>query len=285
MIYDCFIFYNELDLLEIRLNVLNDVVDKFVLVEGVLTFDGKPKPLFYQENIDRFAKFRDKIIPVTLENFPRFNWRKLRLAGRWDRDNYSHNAVLYGLKGCADNDTIIFSDVDEIPRPEKVREYIGTPKIKTFYQELYYYYLDYLTIDHPEPNAFYQGYKPWHGPVMGDYRLFKKSALDQRTFRSRKDDQHIQVMDGGWHYSFMGGTEMVLDKLRAYVHTEYMDGDTLKKDWVEDQIRAGKDVFKRESMKFQRIQLEDRAPRYVVENQEKYRHLILGEANLLKGKQ
>lgn len=274
MIYDCFVFYDELDLLEIRLNTLNDVVDRFVIVEARETFSQTEKPLFYELNKKRFAKFEDKISTVVIDRFPRMNWKKLRPARNWDRENYQRNALLQGLTQCTNDDIIIFSDVDEIPRPEKVLEYKNTPGIKTFYQEMYFYYLNYLVVDHPEPNSMYKDYKPWHGSVMGSYRYFKKSPNDVRTFRSRKDSEHTMVMDGGWHYSFMGGTEMILKKLRAYAHTEYMGSETFNPQWIEEQVRAGKDVLNR-SMSFKQVALEERAPKYLAENQDLYRHLIV----------
>ena len=82
------------------------------------------------------------------------------------------------------------------------------------------------------------------------------------------------VMDGGWHYSFMGGTEMILKKLRAYAHTEYMNENTFNPAWIEEQMRLGKDVLNRR-VSFKKVPLEEHAPRYVVENQEKYKHLLL----------
>ena len=65
-VYDCFNFFNELDILDIRLHELNDVVDKFVLIESVETFTGKSKPLFYNDNKERFKKFEDKIIHIII---------------------------------------------------------------------------------------------------------------------------------------------------------------------------------------------------------------------------
>ncbi len=274
MIYDCFVFYDELDLLEIRLNVLNDVVDKFVIVESHETFSQTSKPLFYQENKARFKDFEHKIINVIIDKFPRWNWKKMRPARNWDREDFQRNALSRGLAQCTSDDIIIFSDVDEIPRPEKIVEYKNTPGVKTFYQEMYYYYLNYLVVDHTEPNDLYNGYRPWHGTVMATYDYFRKSPNDVRTYRSRKDKDHTMVMDGGWHYSFMGGTEMVLKKLRAYAHTEYMDENTFNPTWIEEQMRLGKDVLNRR-VTFKKIALEVHAPRYLVDNQEKYKHLLL----------
>nr|BFD69069.1 hypothetical protein HAGR004_40910 [Bdellovibrio sp. HAGR004] len=175
---------------------------------------------------------------------------------------------------CKDDDVIIFSDLDEIPRPEKIVEYKDRPGIKTFYQEMYYYYLNNLVVTHPEPNEMYKGYIPWHGSVMANYRYFKKSPNDMRTYRSKRDSEHIMVMDGGWHYSFMGGTKMILKKLRAYSHTEYMHSKTITPEWVEQQVREGKDIFSR-NMSFRTVDLASHAPQYIVENREKFEHFIV----------
>lgn len=274
MIYDCFVFYDELDLLDIRLNVLNDVVDKFVIVESKKTFRGTDKPLFYAENQQRFEKFLPKIVHVVVEDFPKVNWRKLRPFSNWDREDYQRNALKKALLHCKPDDIILFSDVDEIPTPETVVEHLKTPDIKTFYQELYYYYLNNLAYEHTEPNAMYKDYIPWHGTVMANYSYFKKyGPNDMRTYRSKKDKEHIMVMDGGWHFSFMGGTEMILKKMRAYSHTEYMTEEMFSPEWVEKQVRSGKDIFNR-PMKFKPVTV-DRLPKYVQDNQERFAKLLL----------
>ena len=120
MIYDCFTFFNELDLLEIRLNILNDVVDKFVLVEATKTFSGKDKPLYYEQNKKRFAKFQDKIIHVIVDDFPKPDDKTQDVA--FMMESYQRNAILWGLKSAKDNDVVIIADLDEIPNPETVYE-------------------------------------------------------------------------------------------------------------------------------------------------------------------
>lgn len=276
MIYDCFVFYDELDLLEIRLNSLKDVVDRFVLVESKETFLGKEKELFYEKNKERFASFNSRIIHVVVEDFPKFNWKKLRKFRNWDREDYQRNSVTRGLSGCTDQDVIILSDVDEIPNPEKVLEYKNTPGIKTFYQQLYYYYLNNLVIDHSEPNEIYEGYKPWHGPVMASYTYFKsfQSPTKLRTYRSRKDSEHTMVMDGGWHYSFIGGTEMILKKMKSYCHTEYIKEGMLNESWIEEKVSAGEDVFDR-PVRFKKLEPGDGASVWLQKNLDRYRHLFL----------
>ena len=122
MIYDCFSFFNELDLLEIRLNTLDSIVDKFILVESTLTHTGKAKPLYYAENKNRFEKFNNKIIHIIVDEFPYFQNINTREMA-WIRENCQRNAILRGIpKPANDDDYLIIADLDEIPSPEAIKK-------------------------------------------------------------------------------------------------------------------------------------------------------------------
>ena len=123
MIYDCFQFFNELDILKIRLHVLGPVVDRFVISEATETFSGLKKPLYYEENKAMFAEFEDKIIHVVVDDTP--------AGGTHERDTFQKNAVTRGLAGCTDDDIVIFSDLDEIPNPDKIREILQNFQVRT----------------------------------------------------------------------------------------------------------------------------------------------------------
>lgn len=144
LVFDCFPFFNELDLLEIRLNELNDVVDYFVLVESTKTHTGKEKPLYFEENKERFRLFSDKIIHVVVDDMPTkvsSAWKLLekiyyisiqdkgsqKIAGKreaWNREAWQRNAIIRGLlkSNPSEDDIVIVSDVDEIPSKEWVRQ-------------------------------------------------------------------------------------------------------------------------------------------------------------------
>src|SRR5689334_5945992 len=117
MIYDCFIFFNELELLDIRLNILNEVVDKFVLVEATQTHQYKPKPLYYSDNKERFKAFHDKIIHLIVDELPPNPTNGPRNS--WDMERFQRNCIARGLNDCKPDDVIIISDLDEIPDPKK----------------------------------------------------------------------------------------------------------------------------------------------------------------------
>jgi beta-1,4-mannosyl-glycoprotein beta-1,4-N-acetylglucosaminyltransferase len=117
-VYDCFAFFNELELLRLRLEELSDVVDHFVLVESPISFSGKKKPLYYQENKHLFNRFHDKITHIVIDNFPNLTGDLEK--DHWSREAYTRNEMMNGLKHCQDDDVIFISDLDEIPRADAV---------------------------------------------------------------------------------------------------------------------------------------------------------------------
>jgi len=115
MIINCFPFYNELDLLEIRLETLAPLVDGFVLVEADESYSGKPKELIFQGNKSRFERFN--VQAISIPAFP------AEMTDPWQREVYARNQLFEGLKDfhLAASDVVLLSDVDEIPRPELVQ--------------------------------------------------------------------------------------------------------------------------------------------------------------------
>ncbi len=202
MIYDCFTFFNELELLEIRLNELNSVVDKFVLVEGIVTFTNKKKKLYYEENKSKFKQFEDKIIHIVVKDNP-------NSLNPWDIEAFQFNAIEKGLKKAKPNDTILLSCVDEIPKAETVFKWKNkdTEKIKVFLQKLHYYFLNYVRAD--------KNY--WEGTKMLSFSLLRNY---KDLYEIRKSKADVFVPNGGWHFSYMGGIERISEKISAFSHTE-----------------------------------------------------------------
>ena len=156
MIYDCFLFYNELDLLEIRLNELKDVVDKFVLVECSTTFSSLEKPFYFEENIERYNDFLDQIVHVKVydtPNFPSKAGRGKTFHNRHDIEAYQRNCISRGLEDCLPDDIILLSDVDEIPDPNCVLECVDLVSSGnvSFKQKFFYYYLNGLCVKSGNP--------------------------------------------------------------------------------------------------------------------------------------
>jgi beta-1,4-mannosyl-glycoprotein beta-1,4-N-acetylglucosaminyltransferase len=286
VVYDCFQFFNELDILKIRLNVLNSVVDRFVISESDETFSGLKKPLYYEENKEMFAEFADKIIHVVVDDTPK--------GGTHERDTFQKNAVTRGLKDCTDDDIIIFSDLDEIPNPDKITEIINNgfreDKIYHFAQRLFYCYLN---MEEVSGNLLsYAGefegveHKKWIGTKMLSYKLLREQnlLLGELRFPERKEIG-IRVEDGGWHFGYMGGhgekdiRKRVQEKVVSAAHQEYNSRHVLSS--VTDQIKDGKDIFGRNAS-FVRCEIDETYPEYIRTHQKELSFLIMKEEKPLK---
>jgi beta-1,4-mannosyl-glycoprotein beta-1,4-N-acetylglucosaminyltransferase len=276
MIYDCFPFFNELDLLEIRLNELDPVVDKFILVEATKTFQKQPKPLYFAENKDRFKQFEDKIIHIVINKFPGFFY-KWRFPKAWDYSNFQKDQIIHGLKNCKPGDKIIFSDLDEIPRAEKVREAVELEGIKVFQQKYYNYFLNCIAVKGEKASHITErdGIIYWHGSVMIDFEDFE-SAKKTRLYRDQKGEDIVQIEDGGWHFSFLGGWEIVRTKLDAWEHAseeKYNPDHLSDPDELKKIINSGSDLFGRE-FRFKFIEPEDDLPQFLLDNMDRFSNLI-----------
>ena len=120
-IIDCFIFYNELDLLTYRFNLLNDIVDYFIIVESTHTFIGKEKKLVFNENKHLFENFSDKIIHIIVDDLP-YKHPNINIGNNdvWNNEFFQRNAISRGIsyiKNLDQSDVIILADLDEIPDP------------------------------------------------------------------------------------------------------------------------------------------------------------------------
>ena len=115
MIYDCIPFFNELDILNLRLHILDPIVDQFIIEEATVTFSGQPKELCFEKNKDMFQEFLPKIEYIVVDNSPVDTTTHLR-------DKFQKNALVKGLAKAGDEDMILLSDVDEIPNPEVIRK-------------------------------------------------------------------------------------------------------------------------------------------------------------------
>lgn len=285
MIYDCFQFFNELDILKIRLHVLSPVVDRFVISEATETFSGLKKPLYYEENKEMFAEFEEKIIHVVVDDTPQ--------GGTHERDTFQKNAVTRGLAGCTDDDIVIFSDLDEIPNPDKIREILQNfqeDKIYHFAQRLFYCYLNMEEVSGSLLSyaGEFEGVarKKWIGTKMLSYKLLREQhlLLGELRFPERKEIG-IRVEDGGWHFGYMGGhgekdiRKRVQEKVVSAAHQEYNSKHVLSN--VTDQIKDGKDIFGRNAQ-FVRCEIDESFPEYIREHQKELDFLIMHEEKGLK---
>ena len=279
-VFDSFIFFNELELLEMRLNILNDVVDYFVLTESPFTVSGNEKPLYYQENKDRFSKWNDKIVHYITEEIPNdfnhmlhktkyhvayndvdpYGTRFIDLPIRFQRALFNRNNSAFGIEkaGASDDDLIITSDADEIINPYVLGD-LSWFDPKNHYVAIcnaYYYKLNFL----------YQN--DWMGSRLCTWKHLKNTTIDQH----RQDHKNAyKIEDAGWHFSFLGNAENFKLKLASYEHTENNTEDVISN--AEDKIELGLDPLNR-GMTYKSVPIDDTYPEYILQNQEKYSDLI-----------
>ncbi len=168
MLFDCFMFYNELEVLQLRLKELDDLADKFVLVESTRTLRNNPKKLFFQSNTALFEKYDHKIIRVLVDDMP-------NSSNPWDLETHMRNAIMRGLTDCDDEDVIMISDIDEIPRKSAVRTLVQRLENEpiSLHMPQYYYYLNcQVPVD-------------WVGTVVSKYGGLKLTT--PQSLRSTKE--------------------------------------------------------------------------------------------------
>ena len=222
--FDCFPFFNELELLHLRLLEYYEFVDYFVLVEATKSHTGKNKPLYYKENKDRFEDFSDKIINVIVQDMPEYNQFNI-----WPSENYQRNAIMNGLQGTAETgDKIYISDCDEFWDIDIAKNNIDNNSWVTFRQELFYYYVN------CKQNC------TWDGSVVAPYGSFK----DIQTLRDFARYGN-GVQSGGWHFSFMGGAERIKEKVENIAESHLIIdkvGSVLE---IQNKIDSVKDLWNR----------------------------------------
>ena len=239
MIYDCFIFYNELDLLEIRLNELNGVVDYFVLVEAEKTHQNKEKELFFENNKNRFSNFLNKIIYIKVPGY-------LFSDDCWKNERLQRNFILKGLQKAKEDDLLLVSDLDEIPSEDAVNRAISNNKFPVvFEQQLHYYYLN-TPLKIPsysfENNQSAVSYKSINcGTVLLTKGEFENNTEVVRNLEKYNFDT---ISNGGWHFSFLGNESTIYNKLQNYAHAEYNDIsiDVIKNNYVNMKDPLGRPV-------------------------------------------
>lgn len=241
MIVDCFPFWNELDLLDIRLAELSPVVDRFVLVEAPLTHSGQPKPLHYALNKDRYAPYLDKITHLVV-SLPE------QAESAWVRENAQRAGIIYGLIAgdIPDDAVVMVSDADEIPRAASLPERLDHGAVVVLEQALYFYKLN------------LRSSKTWHGTRIATAQtVMKQGAQWMRTARG-----HV-LPDAGWHFSYLGGVDAVSNKIAAFAHQEYNTPLYTARANIIERISQRHDPYDRQGMTLRQVPIDDSYPAYV----------------------
>lgn len=262
-VYDCFTFYNEFELLELRLKSLWNVVDYFVLVEADKNHTNKPKPFYFDERMEDFKEFMSKIIYIPLNVNVEYKG-----VGDWQIENGQRNGILYGLDDAEPDDLIFISDVDEIPAPDILQRiennqaqlvglYPLTPPLAdrrvvrvpcqilvpaaelleyipiSMDQQFHWYYFDWLN------NAV-----SWQGTILTKRKNLNKpqELRNLRTWFPR-------IINGGWHFTNMGGVKRVIKKMVSTVDSNEdvvkSNGKLIDENHIINCLKNGLDIWNR----------------------------------------
>ena len=290
-IIDCFLYFDEDMLLDIRLNILDKYVSYFVICEATFNHRGGAKKLKF--DINKFSKFKDKIIYLPLENKPK-NLREINsndtqetknskiLDNALIRENYQRNFLASGLKEISEEDLIIIGDLDEIP---DLRNFRYKNKITIFKQKMIYYKF----------NLFYPGF-PWTGSKI----CKKKHLINPQWLRniktkkyllwrldiffSKKKYYNLEIIEnGGWHFTNIKSPENIDYKMKNFLHhLEYEESginlNDIKKSISEKKIIYDYFADKRASKinnggKLEKLNFTE-LPEYIIINKDKYKEWI-----------
>jgi beta-1,4-mannosyl-glycoprotein beta-1,4-N-acetylglucosaminyltransferase len=256
VIVDAFLFDSELDMLELRLNVLGDVVDQFVLVEATETFRGNPKPLYFSENCERFAAFIHRINYVAVRDLPATD-------NPWHREHFQRNAIMRGLHGCEPDDVILVSDVDEIPNPETIKH---LPFLLADFERVAYEQALYsMTLN-------WRHTRPWFGTRAIRYADLDLPQSLRNTLSVMKGEWCFQ--DGGWSYSSFGGVASLRNKLKSFSHAECDTPAITNEAHLAECIRTGQDPSGNPDNVYVYEPFGEQHPAYLVANIDKYDHWL-----------
>lgn len=236
-IYDCFIFYNELDLLELRLSELYDQIDYFVLCEATVNFRGIAKRLNYADNLHRFVKYADKIIHVVVDDMPSgsSNLDKSLIPDFdptiWERERFQRQALRRGLIDARPDDIVVISDCDEIVSSTAVKVLRAGEGYFRLNMQMYQFYLNMRTQSGFWQKVFAYSYKM--DADIPDYSFVRSN--DGKVFNDIYGPKEV-ISDAGWHFTFLGGVDKVKSKLAAYSHTDGWQRRMWDEDLLQDQM-------------------------------------------------
>ena len=282
-IYDCFMFNNEDLILDIRLNILDSYVDYFVIVESRFMHSGKKKRNFF--NIKRYNKFEKKIIYIFLEEIPNFIKNSFSFQAdkvlssliSWKYENYQRDQITKGIANAKSEDVILISDIDEIPNLSNLDLKKFDQKILSFKQKFFYYKFNYLSLDYPS----------WFGTKLCRKKNLKSPQwlrslktskqypfyrLDKIFFSNTYEHSCSIIEDGGWHFSWIGDSKVIVDKIESTAHTELDKKEIKDTKNIEEHI-SNKQSFVDKS-NFKKVDIKSNLPSYIYQNKEKFRQFL-----------
>ena len=244
--YDTFSFFKEFELLKLRCEELKPLNPVHILVESNYTHAGDPKPLYFEEQKEKFKDYN--IVHVVVDDMP-------NNGDAWSNEKWQRDQCKKEITDLKDDDIIYIGDLDEIPRWQAIQFYEPRMGIVGLQMDKYSVYLNLL-----------EGLQNWGIGKVVSGRVFKEKSASE----IRNGGADFQLYYGGWHMSFMGGLDRVKEKLFAYAHTETLKPELL--DNLEYKIQTGQSLWGKDYWRF--VKIDEAFPKYLQENQAEFKHLI-----------
>ena len=264
MIYDCFSYLDEDLLLELRLNMLNDYVNFFVIVEGNKTWQNNSKE--FRFNIEKFPDFRSKIKYIKVEDLPDGN-------DPYRRENHQRNCILRGLDDANPEDIIMISDLDEIPNPNEVKKFQKKMRYAAFSQKNFNYKFNLLSKNNPD----WIGTRICLNKYLKSPQWLRELKFKKRPFW-RLDKLRLSniIENGGWHFCNLKKPEELLYKYNNLCETddpinfkEKIDKKYLNINEISIRVKQKLDIIGRND-EFYKVQIDETYPKYFRNNINKY---------------
>ncbi|MDA8559682.1 glycosyl transferase family 17 [Candidatus Pelagibacter bacterium] len=264
-IYDCITFYDENFLVNSRFEILNEVVDYFIIVESNYDHQGKKKSLnFKLEN----KKFEKKVKYIVHDE------KNLCKIQNWEAEKLQREKLLLGLGDASSDDVILFSDSDEIPNPKLLKNFHLKKKYAIFMQKFYVYKL----------NIYNEYESPWEGTRackkkdLKSFSHLRKKILKkniEKPFWKLHLEKNIEILnEGGWHFNNLYNIEQISKKIKTSPHQEFNDPRFYDKKIIQENIAELRDLYGRKH-NYKKVIIDKTYPDYFIKNLHKLYNYIL----------
>jgi beta-1,4-mannosyl-glycoprotein beta-1,4-N-acetylglucosaminyltransferase len=264
-IYDCITFFDESLQANLRFNILNNCVEKFIVCESKFDHKGNYKGVNF--NIENYKEFKNKITHLVIDKqFP-------NTSNPWKTQAFQREFIFNGLNNAKPDDYIMFSDPDEIPRPEILANLKLNKKFGIFLQKMFCYKLN---VYNPHEN-------PWEGSRiclkknLKSIDFLRQKILKKNTrypfWRIDKEKSIQLIENGGWHFNYLSEPEKISKKLKTFAHTEYNKDEFTNIDAIKNNINEMRDLFNK-GYRYYKVQLDNTFPDYILNNQNKFNQWI-----------
>ncbi len=265
-VYDCFQYFNEDHMVDLRMNILNNYVDYFVISESTKTHQGDDKKLNFKK--ENFKKYKHKIIYLVADFQDNKNFLNHK-GGESHIEQHQRNYIVNGLNKANDNDFIILSDSDEIPDLNKMSQIKSNTRYTAFSQKMFMYKLNLQNLN--ESN--------WIGSKICKKKYFPQpQKLRDLKFKNypfwRIDKKNLQIIDGGWHFSFLQSPHDIAEKIKSYSHGEFNTSENVDIEKIIKKINNNLDIFNR-GFKLKKINIDESFPEYIIKNKDLLKDWII----------